>query len=470
MIDLKEFQARRNLLETWYDRVLNAGELLQVDDIAIREAKAGLHEGRCIVAICGQMNSGKSTLLNALLFADEVLPSGATTSTAKITLMEGSAKESVEATLYTHDEFRRVVDENKKDWQAATELSNARKYASTAGLQESQLLIDPARIERRAGLDDLFRFAAVSDKGGTYSIYVKLVRVRADRPWLHQVTVADTPGTNDPNRERDRITREWIQRADAVVYITFAGQAGMDDEDVKFIDEHLAHVSPRHRIVAVNKCDDVPNTEAIWRHIRKIQHSGDLRMKNLFGNDDQIVLVSGLGALIAAMQHAGRALSEDMRWYAKKMRPKGYLDAERHGVDQLRELIERRIIANKGEGVIRAHQSRIANMFEQAARRLAQDDVDLRYNLDAVAASSEERAKEMDHLSRSIFAVADHVQHIRKKIVDDREGSYIALDETLNEVATTSCGVLKSCCSARLTSRDWRNKLTGVFKTRCTGN
>ena len=434
MTDLKEFQARRNLLETWYERVLNVGEFLHVDDPALREAKAHLHAGRFIVAVCGQMNSGKSTLLNALLFADEVLPSATTTTTAKITLMEGSAKESVEATLYTPAEFRQVVGESKRDAQAAMELSNARESARAGGLRESRLLTDPAQIERRAGLTDLCRFAAVSDRGGTYNVYVKSVRVWADRVWLHQITVADTPGTNDPNPERDRVTREWIQRADAVVYVTFAGQAGMDNEDVKFIDEHLAHVSPAHRIIAVNKCDDQPNTEAIWRHIRKIRHSGDLRMKKLFGNDDQIELVSGLGALIAAMQDAGRALSEDMRWYAQKMSANGYLDPERHGVDRLRELIERRIIANRGEGIIRAHQSRIANLFERAARRLAQDEDDLRHNLAAATASSEERAKEKGRLSRDILAIAEHVERTRSGIAKDLDRLHSTLDGRLDEV------------------------------------
>ena len=435
MIDLKDFQDRKSLLERWYDRVLTAHELLQADDVTLREAKAYLHADRFIVAVCGQMNSGKSTLLNALLFGHAVLPSASTTTTAKITLLEGSAQESVEGTLYTPDEFQSVVDESNKDSHAAADLSSARESARSAGLQESQLITDPARIERRLGLDELSRFAAVSGKGGIYNVYVKTVHVRADRDWLHQVTVADTPGTNDPNSERDRITREWIQRADAVVYVTFAGQAGMDNEDVKFIDEHLAQVSPTHRIIAVNKCDDEPNTQAIWRHVHKIRDSGDLRMRNLFGNDDQIVLVSGLGALIAAMKDAGRPLSEDMNWHAHKMSPKGYLDAKQNGLDALRDLIERQIIANRGEGIIRAHRSRIANLLESSARRLAQNGRDLRHNLDAVTASSEEREKEQERLRRDILAIAAHVKRTKTDVSSDLDRLHSTLDQQLDKVA-----------------------------------
>ncbi|MDE0026189.1 MAG: dynamin family protein [Spirochaetaceae bacterium] len=434
MIDLKDFQAHRRVLEVWYDRLLDARKLLQVDDAALREAKENLHEDRFIVAVCGQMNSGKSTLLNALLFSDEVLPSAATTTTAKITVMDGCEKESVEATLYTFGEFQRVLDESKKDIRAAAELSEARESARAAGLRESQLLTDVGRVERRTGLDDLYRFAVVSRKGGTYNVYVKSVHVWADRSWLHQVTVADTPGTNDPNPERDRITREWIRRSDAVVYVTFAGQGGMDAEDVKFIDEHLAHVSPGHRIIAVNKCDYEPNVKAIWSHIRKIRHSGDLRMKSLFGADDQIVLTSGLGGLIAAMKDEGRMLSADMRWQAQNMSDRGYLDAEQHGIKKLRDLIERRVIDNKGEGVIRAHHRRIAELFERTERRLAQDEVDLRHHLEAVASGSKERTKEIDRVSHDILALAGHVCRAKKGVDSVMEPMQSTLDRRLREV------------------------------------
>ena len=209
------------------------------------------------------MNNGKSTLLNALLFGDEVLPSHITTMTAKIALMEGDTTERIEATLYTPDEFQRVKDACSSDSQAAAELAEARETARAEGLKENDLLTEPARVLSEDGLRKLVQFAAVCSKGGIYSVYVKSVRLWADHPWLHQVTVADTPGTGDPNPERDRITREWIQRADAVVYVTFVGQAGMTDSDTKYIDRYLAHIDPGRRIIAVNKCDQASNTEAV---------------------------------------------------------------------------------------------------------------------------------------------------------------------------------------------------------------
>ena len=430
--NLQDYQTRQAALCEWYDRVVENHELLKADVEALQEAKSNLQEGRFIVAVCGEMNSGKSTLLNALLFSEEVLPSHVTTMTAKIALMEGDETERVEATLYTPDEFRHVVEASKQDERSAQELAEARETARAEGLRESDLLTNPARIISEDSLDKLIQFAAVCSRGGIYSAYVNWVQLRADRPWLHQVTVADTPGTNDPNPERDKITREWIQRADAVVYVTFAGQ-GITGPDVKFIDEHLAHIDPQRRIIAVNKCDTQPNEEAILNHIRKTRDSEDLRMKVLFGNDDQIVLVSGLGALVSAMQEAGRPLSEDLTWHASKLSGKGYLDPERHGLDRLRNVIERQIIATKGDGIIEAHQRRLDSVFENADAGISQDKSILTAKRDAINASQEERREELDRVGGNIASISSVVGNTRKKFEKDLDEAKGPLQESINE-------------------------------------
>ena len=433
MKDLQNYQARKTVLCEWYDRVIENNKLLQADAEALQEKKSDLQDSRFIVAVCGEMNSGKSTLLNALLFSEEVLPSYATTMTAKIALMDGDKAERIEATLYTPDEFRHVVEESKSDERSAQELAEARESARAEGLKESDLLTDPARVISEDGLDKLVRFAAVCRRGGIYSAYVNSVQLWADRPWLHQVTVADTPGTDDPNPVRDSITRDWIQRADAVVYVTFAGQAGMAASDVKFIDEHLTHIDPQRRIIAVNKCDVLSSQEAVQSHIRKIRSSGDLRVKSLFGNDDQIVLVSGLGALISAMQEAGRPLSEDLTWYARELSDKGYLEPERHGLERLRSVIERRIIATKGDGIIQAHQRRLDSIFENADTGISQDKAIETAKRDLINASKEKREEEARRIHENIASINSVVTNARNKFDRDLNEALGPLDESIKE-------------------------------------
>ena len=333
----------------------------------------------------------------------------------------------------TPDEFRQVVEASKSNERSAQELAEARESARAEGLKESDLLTDPARVISEDGLDKLVRFAAICRRGGIYSAYVNSVQLWADRSWLHQVTVTDTPGTNDPNPVRDSITRDWIKRADAVVYVTFAGQAGMTASDVKFIDEHLAHIDPQRRIIAVNKCDVLSNQEAVQSHIRKIRSSDDMRMKSLFGNDDQIVLVSGLGALISTMQEAGHELSEDLMWHARKLSNKGYLEPERHGLERLRNTIERQIIATKGDGIIQAHQRRLDSIFESAEAGISQDKAILTANRDVINASTEDRNEESKRIQKNINSANSVVVNVRNKFVKDLDEAEDPLDKSIME-------------------------------------
>ncbi len=439
MTDLSSYQKRRELLLSWYDRIQEHAELLEPDTDVLQEKSANLRAERFVVAVCGEINSGKSTLLNALLFGEEILPAARTTMTAKIVLMDGASTDRIEATFYTPGEFDRVLSASRRDSHAQAELSDAREAARTAGLREGDLVTEPAHMESADGLQKLARYAAVHSKGGVYSPYVKWIHLYADRPWLHQVTVADTPGTDDPNPERDKITRKWIGRADAVVYVTFAGQAGMTNSDVKFLDENLAHVDPRRRIIAVNKCDAEPNTEAIWNHINSIRSSGDPRMVSLFGDDEGVVLVSGLGGLIASLQSAGHPLRDIIQVYASKLSRKGYLDPEQHGVDKLREVVERRIIANKATNIIDSHQARLDSIFERAERRLQTLAESLRSDLDVVDASTEERAKQREDAGAAILAVDTLLKDARTKFANAVQAKINELDEALHPVATAVC-------------------------------
>ena len=128
-------------------------------------------------------------------------------------------------------------------------------------------------------------------------------------------------------------------------------------------------------------------------------------MKSLFGNDDQIVLVSGLGALISAMQEAGHPLSEDLTWHARKLSDKGYLEPERHGLERLRNVIERQIIATKGDGIIQAHQRRLDSIFESADAGISRDKAEETTKRDAINASTKEREEEAKRINENIDSI-----------------------------------------------------------------
>jgi septin family protein len=115
-INIEQHAKEKKLLLSQYDKILKSEYLLKfdinIDDIF--ERVENLKNERFFISICGQMNSGKSTLLNSYIFGDLILPFDNTTQTAKLTIMEYSEKPYFEPVFYTEKEW----DQVKKRFQS----------------------------------------------------------------------------------------------------------------------------------------------------------------------------------------------------------------------------------------------------------------------------------------------------------------------------------------------------------------
>lgn len=447
MTSLIRHRNTKAALLKWYDHLLEHAKLLSigegdkaVTEASLIESRRNLESEQFIVAICGQMNAGKSTLLNALLFGRPVLPHAATTMTAKIALISGADEDSIKATFYTEQEFAEVVRAATKSEGADSELRAAREAASKQGLSEEQLLRSPPHIEERANLDTLAEFVALPSKGGLYTPYVKLVHIQTSIPWLTDLVVADTPGTNDPNPERDKITKEWISRADAVIYVTYAGQAGMDQADLEFIDTYLRHIDSAKRLIAVNKCDTQEDRDAINSHFRRLGTSGSLRDQALFSDESSRILVSARAALIAEMQKAGAPLPAALADEAEALEIEGWLDPKRHQLDLLRSTIERRIIENKGAALIESNERRISSVFERAIRINENLREESLASLEILNTDAASREAEKIAIRQSLSEVSETVSNAKKRINQRIERTKIqAIQKLQGQIFTSIC-------------------------------
>jgi tetratricopeptide (TPR) repeat protein len=156
-----------------------------LEDLAGRVA--GMREGYdrpLLLAIAGEFNAGKSTLLNALL-GDAVAPMGVTPTTAAVNVF-----------LYGNRRAARVVQRDG----SATEVA----FAEVEGF-----------IDRRRGAGD----AAV-----------RHVEIVWPAEALRDVSLVDTPGFNAAEEEHEAVAREFLARADAVLWLFDASHAGTASE------------------------------------------------------------------------------------------------------------------------------------------------------------------------------------------------------------------------------------------------
>lgn len=175
---------------------------------------------RFSIAVLGEIKRGKSTLINALL-GDDVLPRAALVCTAALCLIRYA--ESPIAVVHDRDGSSREIDpQSLKEWVT-------RK--------------NPAALS------------------------VDHVEIGWPLPLLRDgVVIIDTPGVNDTDEVRRRLTEEFIPRADGVIFVLNAGQP-LSDSEVRFLKNGVLKHHIRKCWFVVNGIDRIPDeaqrTEAV---------------------------------------------------------------------------------------------------------------------------------------------------------------------------------------------------------------
>jgi GTP-binding protein EngB required for normal cell division/tetratricopeptide (TPR) repeat protein len=173
-----------------------------------------------LVAVMGEFNAGKSSFVNALAGA-EVAPTGVTPTTATINVLRYGA--APEARVVHHDGTTRTI--------AAADIA-----AFLATLRDAD-----ARE-------------------------VRLVEIFLPVETLRRVEIVDTPGLNSIRPEHERVARDFLRDADAIVWIFAAGQAAKATERDALA---LAHAAGKRVVGVLNKIDraDPGEVEALLRHV-----------------------------------------------------------------------------------------------------------------------------------------------------------------------------------------------------------
>ena len=116
---LEHYKKQKETIIEAYGKIVDL-DILPIDDIKAEDIIAQqqkLESEQFVLCAAGQMKAGKSTLLNALIFQDEVLPADDTPHTAKITIIEYAKEPSFVATFYNEEEWnelKRMPYENEE--------------------------------------------------------------------------------------------------------------------------------------------------------------------------------------------------------------------------------------------------------------------------------------------------------------------------------------------------------------------
>jgi len=209
--------------------------------------------------------------------------------------------------------------------------------------------------------------SSLLSEGGKYTPFVKEVKVSHPHLWLKSVTVADTPGVDDPYKFREDHTTSFVSQAGAVLYVTFAGQA-MAKPDIDFLNKYLLHVPSEKRIIAVNKVDELRDggTSEVQAYLKGLQAHSEPSIRNVFGVSGSVMFVSAMGGLIAQMLARYEQIPGELgSFYLPRLQKSGYLQPAKHGIDALRQKVEERLVNRKGKDILNGHAAFLNALFER---------------------------------------------------------------------------------------------------------
>lgn len=408
MLEIFE-KSKDELVEIYGELVENkAINLNNVNEETLKEKSSNLQKEEFILAVAGQIKAGKSTLLNALIFGNDILPSDDTPYTAKITEIRYGSDKKLKAIFYTKDEWQELKNE-------ITEIDDKKVNYFKNFIEPDIKNSSYIKFLNQTKEDDISNLKEYVAKGGVYTPFVKSVEIYYPAEILKSLVVVDTPGTNDPNIFRSKITLDWIKRCDAAIYATYAGRA-FDESDIKFINEYLLSLENSKRIVAINKIDVLRNFDEV-KELLENNKKNETYQKTVFNKASSFVFTAGLYALLDEKEKNGFLLNEDELWYKDEANPEFW---KNNGLNELKNLVSDKIIQNKGKDLLISNINFIKDAFEKK-------EVFLNTEINALETKISQNQKSKDETSKALAEVTN----FRKKLTKMQDNFKNNIDDNL---------------------------------------
>lgn len=238
-------------------------EKVRVDLKPITALQDELKTGYLKVVVIAEINTGKSTFLNALMGA-KIFPSRAVAWTASITLLDHG------------DEPRAEV------------------YHKNGKMQKIPL-------DREKPIANL---KAIVTKENPEIKNINLVKVWFPNPFTRQgIVLVDTPGVNDPENWREDITFDYLPQADAAIML-FDPQTTWTASEKEFLTEKVMKSNVSNFVFVINRKDEVSPAD-----LPKSIHRLKTELGKIIPNPT-ILAVSSLNALNAKLENDATALAQ----------------------------------------------------------------------------------------------------------------------------------------------------------------
>ena len=282
------------------------------------------------VSLIGQVKAGKTALANGLLGTDGLLPSDVNPWTSVVTSLHVNVEhpkgKRAIFRFFDEDDWANMVDNGGriadlarkakfdtkleelttqiKDMKRRTEERLGRNFKMLLGNQHAFLEYNTDLIKRYVclGEEDM-----LAQKEGRFADLTKTADIYMEHPgFAYPLTLADTPGVNDPFLIREAATLDNLGNTDICVVVLSAHQA-LSTVDIGLM-RVLMSLKNQRIIVFVNRVDELEDTD---KQIMEINaYVSEMLRKQKLPGDIPVVFGSALWAQ-AATQGSTADVPED---------------------------------------------------------------------------------------------------------------------------------------------------------------
>lgn len=398
------------------------------------------------VAVCGVVKAGKSSLLNALIFGDSVLPSFDTPLTAKLTFIEYTDEPNpyFEVTFYDRKEWEEI-----RARFSAEELDALDRRVEQCAERGARLntYVLPERHET-VRVDDLRKLEEyVTDPNngkGTYTPFVKSVTVRLHNESIKAIRVVDTPGLNDANVINSIETANWVSKAHAVIYVLKV--RGAAAADVEFFQSYFPSTAVDARIFVQNQIDTEPEDyKTAKAAIKRYGDEERYKKMGLFGKAETICSYSALGMLLKAKTDRGDELTEEEAEYWNDFQEMGITE---YDPDHLAETLAKKLYAREGHVRIDRIRGILTKAYQQAIVVCGEQSVAASLKVKDAKKSVEECDKEIEAYNSFKRKLDATKEDVRAEFVKNINKHREAITSALSQQVTMVTSALRSTADA----------------------
>lgn len=265
------------------------------------------------IGVVGKMKAGKSSLVNAVIFGDEILPTSTAPSTVTLTEISYGEEENAIVEFMTMQDIEELKEKAQYDGDKKELIEKAK---TAADVLKSFPEDYENYINKPATTIDLYELKKYVDSEGEYSGLAKSVKISLCNENLKGVRIIDTPGFNDPITSRGETTKKALQKCHVLLFVH--NNDGYDSDDLALLTEQIEYAGISEIVDILNKVDLIEDNINKWPKALSffVKNRNEMKLEN--ENAKQLLknshstYVSSLMALCGLIPYD--KLSDDMKY------------------------------------------------------------------------------------------------------------------------------------------------------------